>query len=120
MSAASSKSFSAQLGDFFTFTSYLQLTSNRPLADCVLSLREQPRKAVWFGGYNMKLLLPKNNNPNRFPFEIQYFRQRRRSSRSGQLAQRLKGTMVNENGETQLLAKVRFTGGAVIGFWLTI
>jgi len=108
------------LGDLLTFAGYVKVSSGQPLADCVLALREQPHQAVWFGGYNTRLLFPKTNAQNNIPFEIEYYRQRRRSSRSSHMVQRMRGVLFSENGQTHLVAKASFTGAGVLWLWLGI
>jgi hypothetical protein len=120
MSKSPSRSSGSALGDFITFAGYVQATSNKPLPDCILTLREKPRSSSWFGGYNTRLLFPKTKAQNEVPFEIEYYRQSSRSSRSSHMVQRLKGVMYSENGQTHLVAKVNFTGAGVMWLWLSI
>ena len=116
-----SSGFSQGFGDILTFSSYIKATSNKPLNDCVLALRESPRNSVWFGGFNTRLILPKSKTgQTEIRFGIEYYRQRRRSSRSSHMVQQLKGVLYREGGQTHFVGKVNFTISALVWFWLAI
>jgi hypothetical protein len=112
---------SASLGDMFSFTGYVKATSKRSLSDCIYTLRENRSRAGWFGGYNIRLVLPKaTKSQSEWRFEIEYYRQSHRSSRSSHMVQRLKGVMYQEGGQTHVVAKVNFTGAALRWLWLAV
>jgi hypothetical protein len=120
MSARSPRSFSAALGDFLSFTGYVQVTSTRPLNECIYALRESRGRVSLLGGFNTRLVLPKKATGNEWRFEIEYYRQSRRSSRSSHMVQRLQGMMYQEGNQTHVVAKVHFTGAALRWLWLAL
>jgi len=121
MSSGSSRGFGAMLSDVFFMAGYVKATSSRPLNDCLFTLRDSPRRSTFFGGYNTRLILPKSKAERKeVPFEIEYYRQSSRSSRSTHMVQRLRGVMYPEGGQTHVVAKVKFTGAALLWLWLAI
>jgi len=119
MSSGSSRGFGAMLSDVIFMAGYVKATSSRPLNDCLFTLRDSPRRSTFFGGYNTRLILPKSKAERKeVPFEIEYYRQSSRSSRSTHMVQRLRGVMYQEGSQTHVVAKVKFTVSALLWLWL--
>lgn len=119
MSSGSSRGFGAVLSDMIFFASYVKAASKRSINDCLFALRDRPRSSTFLGGYNIQLILPKSKADRKeVPFEIEYYRQSSRSSRSTHMVQRLRGVMYQEGGQTHMVAKVKFTASALLWLWL--
>lgn len=121
MGVGSSRGFGAALSDFLSFAGYVQTTSRRSPNECIASLRSNQGTSVWFGGFQTRVILPKSGAAqNEARFEMEYYRLRRLSSRSSYVVQRLRGVLYQEGGQTHLAAKVHFTAGALLWFWLAL
>lgn len=119
MSTQTSPRSAIKLSNIFKFATDIKVSTNKPIRDCVLALRESPRSSVWFGGYNIRVSFPKarEGSPD-IPFMIEYYRQSGRSSRSSHLAQNLRGIFYRKNNQTYVLARASFTLIEVLGFWI--
>lgn len=119
MSVRPSRSLGMLLGNGLSFTSYIQIVSNQSVDDCIYALRANQGRSAWFGGYKTRMVLPKmKSKQGERRFEIEYYRLHMRTGRTANMAQRLRGMLYPEGGGTRVVAKVQFTSGAVVWFWL--
>jgi hypothetical protein len=109
------------LGEFFKFPSTFMLLSEKSPAECLLALRENQGASTLFGGYVICVVLPKNppSQPP-LPFEIEYYHRHQKTGRATYVAQRMRGVLYSENGQTHLAAKIAFTSKALLYVWLAL
>lgn len=124
MSKQVSSKSANRIGDVLSITSYVQVSSKRSLDDCIFALKSNQGSSLWFGGYRLRFVLAKaRGSTHDRAFVIEYFRLRYASSsspRTSYLIQRMKGLLYEENGQTHLVAKVKFTASTLMWLWLAI
>jgi hypothetical protein len=121
MTGQPSKKSGQGTGEWFSFPGYLTLQSDKSPQECLLALRERQGASTLFGGYVIRVVLPKNM-PSEPPlhFGIEYYHRHQKNGRATYVTQRLRGVLYTENGQTHLDAKVVFTSKAMLYVWLAL
>ncbi len=121
MAGQPSKKSGKGRSEWFSFPGYLTLESDKTPQEFLLALRENRGAATLFGGYVIRVVLPKTM-PSwpPLPFEIEYYHRHQKSGRPTYVVQRLRGVLYPENGKTHLAAKIVFTSRALWYVWLAL